>query len=59
MLEVAKVLKLTLFSVRSVKTLTMLSPKFFSGDPDFFEILTTGTKGCIIQKSEGTSDVIA
>ena len=34
MLEVAKGLKLTLFSVRSLKSLT----------PGFFQILTTGTK---------------
>ena len=38
-------------------------PRFlpnFSGDPKlFFNILTTGSKGCIIQKSEGVPDVRA
>ena len=28
-----------------------------SGDPNFLKILITGTKGCIIQKSEGVPDV--
>ena len=46
MLEVAKVLKLTLFSVRSRKT-----PAFSQIFPDypifFVKILTTGAKGCI------------
>ena len=37
MLEVAKVLNLTLLSVRSLKSLTRLSPKFFWG-PQFFSI---------------------
>ena len=57
MLEVAKVLTLTLFSVRSLK----FDPRFlpnFPGDPNFFlKILTTGTKGSIIPKSEGVPDV--
>ena len=51
MLEVAKVLKLTLFSVRSLKSLT---PAF---SQIFFKILTTGTKGGIIPKSERNPDV--
>ena len=55
MLEVAKVLKLTLFSVRSLKTLTPLFSQIFPMTPVFVKILTTGTKGCVIQKSEGNS----
>ena len=57
MLEVAKVLKLTLFSVRSLKVWSPLSPKFSRWPQYFFKILTTGTKGSIIPKSEGVPDV--
>ena len=57
MLEVAKVLKLTLFSVRSLKSLTPAFSQIFPVTPIFFKILTTGTKGNIILKSEGVPDV--
>ena len=57
MLEVAKVLKLTLFSVRSLKSLTPAFSQIFPVTPIFFKILTTGTKGSIIPKSEGVPDV--
>ena len=57
MLEVAKVLKLTLFSVKSLKSLTPAFSQFFSVTPTFFKILITGTKGGIISKSEGVPDV--
>ena len=59
MLEVANVIKLTLFSVRSLKTLTPAFSQTFPVTPMFFKILTTDTKGCIIQKSKGVSDVRA
>ena len=54
MLEVAKVLKLTLFLVRSLKSLSPAFSQIFPVTPIFFEILTTGTKakGDIIPKSE-------
>ena len=54
MLEVVKVLKLTLFSVRSLKSLTSVFSQNLPGDPNFFNILTTSTKGGIIPKSEGS-----
>ena len=57
MLEVAKVLKLTLFSVRSLKSLTPAFSQIFQVTPIFFKILTTGTKWSIIPKSEGVPDV--
>ena len=57
MLEVAKVLKLTLFSVRSLKSLTPAFSQIFPVTPIFFKILTIGTKGSIIPKSEGVPDV--
>ena len=58
MLEVAKVLKLTLFSVRSLKSLTPAFSQIFKVTPIFFfEILTIGTKGSKIPKSEGVPDV--
>ena len=57
MLEVAKVLKLTLFSVRSLKSLTPAFSQIFPETPIFLKILTTGTKGGIIPKSEGFPDV--
>ena len=58
MLEVARVLKLTLFSVRSLKSLTPTFSQIFPVTPIFFfKILTTGTKGSIIPKSEGVPDV--
>ena len=57
MLEVAKVLKLTLFSVKSLKSLTPAFSQIFPVTPIFFKILTTGTKGSIIPKSEGIPDV--
>ena len=57
MLEVAKVLKLTLSSVRSLKSLTPAYSQIFPVTPIFFKILTTGTKGSIIPKSEGVPDV--
>ena len=53
MLEVAKVLKLTLFSIRSLKSLTPAFSQIFLVTPIFFKILTTGTKGSIIPRSEG------
>ena len=57
MLEVAKVLKLTLFSVRFLKSLTPAFSQIFPVTPIFFKILTTGTKGSIIPKSEEVHDV--
>ena len=58
MLKVAKVHKLTLFSVRSLKSLTPAFSQIFPVTPFFFKILTTGTKeGGIIPKSEGIPDV--
>ena len=59
MLEVAKVLILTRFSVRSLKSLTLaLILPNFPGDPNFFvKILMTGTNGGIIPKSEEVLDV--
>ena len=58
MLEVAKVLKLTLFSVRSLKSLTSaFSQIFLVTSIFFFKILTTGAKGGIIPKSERNPDV--
>ena len=58
MSEAAKALKLTLFTVRSLKH---FNPRFlpnFLGDPIFFfKILTTGTKGGILPKSDGDLDV--
>ena len=58
MLEVAKVLKLTLFSVRSLISLTPAFSQIFHVTPIFFfKILTTGTKRSIIPKSEGVPDV--
>ena len=57
MLDVAKVLKLTLFSVRSLKSLTPSFSQIFPVTPIFFKILTTGTKGSIIPESEGVPDV--
>ena len=60
MLEVANLLKLTLFSVRSLKTLTPAFSQIFPVTPIFFlKILTTSTKECIIQKPEGVRDVRA
>ena len=56
MLEVARVLKLT-HSVRSLKSLTSAFSQNFPGDPNFFKILTTTTKGGTIPKSEGITDV--
>ena len=56
-LEVARVLKLTFFSVRSLKSLTPDFSQIFPVTPIFFKILTTGTKGSIISKSEGVPDV--
>ena len=58
LLEVAKVLKWTLFSVRSLKLRPPLSPNFSSHPNFFFKVLTTGTKGCVTQKFEGFPDVI-
>ena len=73
MLKVAKVLKLTLFSVKSLKSLTLAFSQIFSVKSlksltlafsqifsvtqFFFKILTIGTKGSIIPKSEGVPDV--
>ena len=57
MLEAAKVLKLILFSVRSLKSLTPTFSQIFPLTPIFFKILTTGTKSGIIPKSEGVPDV--
>ena len=57
MLEVAKVLKLTFFSVKSLKSLTPAFSQIFPVIPIFFKIPTTGTKGGIILKSEGIPDV--
>ena len=59
MLEVAKVLKLTLFSARSLKSLISRLLPNFKGDPIFFKILTAGTDGGIIPKSKGVLDVRA
>ena len=57
MLEVAKVLKLTLFSVRSLKSLTPAFFHIFPVTPIFFKFLTTGAKGGKKKKSEGVPDV--
>ena len=57
MLEVTCVLKLTLFSVRSLKSLTSAFSQIFPVTPIFFKILTTGNRGGIILKSEGVPDV--
>ena len=57
MLEVAKVPKLTLFSVRSYKSLTPAFSQIFQVNPIFFNILTTGTKGVMIPKAERNPDV--
>ena len=58
MLEVAKVLKLTLFSLSDpLKVWPPLSPKFSWWPQFFFKILTTGAKGGIIPKSEWVPDV--
>ena len=57
MLEVAKVLKFTLFSVRSLESLTPAFSQIFPVTPTFFKILTTGTKGDIMPKSEGVPDI--
>ena len=58
MSEVAKALKLALFTVRSLKTLTPAFYQIFSVTPNFFfKILTTGTKGGILPKSDGDLDV--
>ena len=57
MSEVAKALKLTLFTVRSLETLTPDFSHSFSVTPIFFKILTTGTKGGILPKSDGDLDV--
>ena len=57
MLEVAKVPKLTLFSVRSLKSLTPAFSQIFQVNPIFFKILTTGTKAVIIPKAERNPDV--
>ena len=57
MLEVAKVPNLTLFSVRSPKSLTPAFSRIFPVNPIFFKILTTGTKGVIIPKSERNPDI--
>ena len=57
MLEAAKVLKLTLFFVKSLKSLTPAFSQIFPVTPFFFKILTTDTKGSIIPKSEGVPDV--
>ena len=57
MLEVAKVLKLTFFSVRSLKSLIHAFSQIFPVTPIFFKILTTGTKGSIVPKSEEVPDV--
>ena len=57
MLQVAKVLKLTLFSVRSLTSLTPAFSQIFSVIPLFLKILTTGTKGGIIPKSERNLEV--
>ena len=54
MLEFAKVLKLTLFLVRSLKSLTSVFSQNFPSDTNFFNILTTSTKEGIIPKSEGS-----
>ena len=43
MLEVAKVLKLTLFLVRSLKSLTSAFSQIFPLTPIFLKILTTST----------------
>ena len=56
MLEVDKVPKLTLFSVRSLKSLSPAFSQIFPVTPIFFKILTTGTKGSIIPKSKGLPD---
>ena len=57
MLEVAKVLKLTLFLVRPLKSLTPAFSQIFTVTPIFLKILAAGTKGSIIPESEGAPDV--
>ena len=57
MLEVAKVLKLTLFSVKAFKSLTPAFSQIFPLTSVYFKILTIGTKGGIVPKSEGVSDL--
>ena len=57
MLEVAMVPNLTLFLDRSLKSLTPASSQIFPVNPIFFKILTTGTKGVIIPKSERNPDL--
>ena len=57
MLEVVKVPKLTLLSVRSLKSLTPAFSQIFPVNPIIFKILTTGTKGVIIPKAERNPDV--
>ena len=56
MLEVAKVLKFTFFSIRSLKRLTPAISQIFPVTPIFFKTLTTGTKVGIIPKSEKNPD---
>ena len=51
MLEVAKILKLTLFSVRSLKSLSPAFSQIFQVTQFFFKILTTDTKRGIIPRS--------
>ena len=57
MLEVAKVLKLTLSAIRSLKSLTPAFSQIFPVMPFVFKILTTGNKESIIPKSELVHDV--
>ena len=57
MLEAAKVLKLILFSVRFLNSLTPTFIQIFPVTPIFFKILTTGTEVGIIPKSDGVPDV--
>ena len=57
MSEVAKALKLTLFTAKTLKTLTPAFSQIFSVTLNFFKILTTGTKGGILPKSDGDLDV--
>ena len=57
-LGAAKELKLILFLVRSLKSLTPHLLPDFPGNPIFFfKILTTGTKVGIIPNSDGVPDV--
>ena len=57
LLDVAKVIKLALFSVKSLKSLAPAFSQMFPGDSIFFKILTTSTKGGIVPKSEGIPDL--